>query len=313
MTRTIPDLPDAATGRTFSRLLDWHLNNGTRPSGAPEKPGIRWSNEAFGNACGGTNEKTIRLWRSGKILPNDLPTIERELFGNNLAYVEWRNELRDAYDSARNARDRRARADNISDRTAASYEAREQWVILEGHASAIAEVRLHPPRVGNELNTFYVDATLFAGVAEYEFEGQTVLIGIKSAVLLLESPSYQPVQGSMVGQRSVGMEPSNFRRIPGGAEVIGPVDDRGRLVGDILGTEHVAIIEPVGDGSQPVTLSLVAGRRSFTAMVDGAEVPNSANQSPNKDAILNVLLHKVQEKDRLGRVVLAEARMQRRG
>jgi hypothetical protein len=62
----------------FAKLLDWHLNFGTRPTGSPDQPGKRWSNKEFGDAVG-KHERSIRNWRTARERPADLATIEREL------------------------------------------------------------------------------------------------------------------------------------------------------------------------------------------------------------------------------------------
>ncbi len=103
MIRTLPELPDGDPGRSFARLLDWHLKTGTRAGATPDKPSRRWTNEAFGRACG-TNERTVRLWRDGTHVPNDLRPIERALFGTDAAYEAWRQELSAAYDTAKDVR-----------------------------------------------------------------------------------------------------------------------------------------------------------------------------------------------------------------
>ncbi|SON56436.1 Regulatory protein AfsR [Hartmannibacter diazotrophicus] len=83
----------------FSKLLDWHLNFGTRPEGSPDAPGKRWNNKRFASAVGSVNERTVRNWRTGRSRPNDLASIEEELFGKNAAYDQWRFDLRHAFDN----------------------------------------------------------------------------------------------------------------------------------------------------------------------------------------------------------------------
>ena len=82
----------------FAALLDWHLNRGTRPKGQPSRLGQQWTNKEFAGGIG-LHERVIRNWRTGRSRPNELPSIERELFGNNSAYDSWRLDLRAAYDN----------------------------------------------------------------------------------------------------------------------------------------------------------------------------------------------------------------------
>jgi hypothetical protein len=84
---------------TFAMQLDWHLNFGTRPSGRFNRPGKRWTNSEFATAVGGAHERTVRNWRRGRTLPQDLPSIERELFGEGDTNGMWQQQLRQAYDN----------------------------------------------------------------------------------------------------------------------------------------------------------------------------------------------------------------------
>jgi len=88
----------------FAQLLDWHLNNGTRPNGKPESPGLIWNNKQFAQAVGGVNERTVRNWRNGRTKPPDLASIESALFGQSPNYDESRRQLRDAFRGTKAAR-----------------------------------------------------------------------------------------------------------------------------------------------------------------------------------------------------------------
>src|SRR5260370_7221895 len=82
---------------SFAKLLNWHLDFGTRPTGSPGRPGKRWGNVEFAEAVG-TNERSVRNWRSGRVRPSNLGSIEYVLFGRNDAYKDWRFDLRAAYE-----------------------------------------------------------------------------------------------------------------------------------------------------------------------------------------------------------------------
>ncbi len=81
----------------FAALLNWHLNRGTRPNAHPERPGRRWSSKEFAGKVG-LNERVVRNWRADRNRPNDLTSIERELFGDSEAHDAWRQDLRTVYD-----------------------------------------------------------------------------------------------------------------------------------------------------------------------------------------------------------------------
>jgi hypothetical protein len=96
---------------SFHALLRWHLDNGTRPSGAGHPRRLRWTNgafarairEAFKTTC---DESAVRHWKTGRHLPDaetKLDYIERVLFGNEPTgqYADYRDDLRKAYASAK--------------------------------------------------------------------------------------------------------------------------------------------------------------------------------------------------------------------
>jgi formylglycine-generating enzyme required for sulfatase activity len=82
----------------FKDILDWHLTRGTRAKGSPDAPGKQWTNDDFAHALG-THERTVRNWRRGTNVPtvSMANAIERELFGENPAYADWRTEVRQAH------------------------------------------------------------------------------------------------------------------------------------------------------------------------------------------------------------------------
>jgi tetratricopeptide (TPR) repeat protein len=49
-------------------------------------------------------DRSIRNWLNGQTVPNDLASVERELFGDNPAHAEWRQELREKHWQALQAR-----------------------------------------------------------------------------------------------------------------------------------------------------------------------------------------------------------------
>src|SRR5258708_12720305 len=85
---------------SFARLLDWHLTRGTRPTGDLDTPGRQWTNKDLASRLG-NDERTIRNWRTGRNVPPEIVSIERELFGDNPGHAAWRAELREAHRAAR--------------------------------------------------------------------------------------------------------------------------------------------------------------------------------------------------------------------
>jgi hypothetical protein len=145
----------------FGWSLSWHLNRGTRPDGSPDSEGVRWSVKRFAAAVGAT-ERSARAWRAGEYLPMDLVPIERELFGDNPAYRDFRNELRRLYRLAQST-------EGTYDRTTSKLES-------TGEKRSEAESRMASSMPGQ--NTTDLIATEFQrSVALFTIgAGQTVLV-----------------------------------------------------------------------------------------------------------------------------------------
>jgi tetratricopeptide (TPR) repeat protein len=82
---------------TFSDLLRWHMDRGTRPGGSPEVEGIAWTVKEFA-AAARTTERSLGSWRNGGH-PEDLRPVENALFGKegDSKYLKFRDDLRRAY------------------------------------------------------------------------------------------------------------------------------------------------------------------------------------------------------------------------
>lgn len=80
----------------FHQLLQEHLANGTRPGGSPSESGRPWTNVEFGDAVG-VSDRTVRYWRQGRMRPDDILSILRELFSDNPAYDNQRQEVKLAF------------------------------------------------------------------------------------------------------------------------------------------------------------------------------------------------------------------------
>ena len=84
----------------FSKMLDNLLSRGTRPDGNADSIGKAWSNSELAKALG-SNERTVRNWRSGRSLPIEISTLEGVIFGNNKNFDDWRVEFREVYNRCR--------------------------------------------------------------------------------------------------------------------------------------------------------------------------------------------------------------------
>jgi hypothetical protein len=209
------------------------------------------------------------------------------------------------------------RPSSSSEPLAGDWELREATVLVD-----LVELRLHPPRPGNEFrDSYYVDATLLFGTANCDYFGtancdydpeaglepRTISISLRDARVAIGSESYQPLQGSMIGER---ISSENFRRVAGGIDITGPKGLGGTLDGDPIGDNYLAVIAPTNAGDVPFAVTVAAGRRSF--VVADSDRPNCDSAAETKNAILNQFIYSRCNKDEAGRAVLAQATMKLR-
>lgn len=213
--------------------------------------------------------------------------------------------------AAAQSRDSAARVIVTSDAAPGEWQFTEATVLPD-----LVELRLHPPRAGNEIpDSYYVDATLLFGTADCDFmpdDGEpprTVSIALSNARLAIGSDSYRPLKGSMLGERGTS---ENFKRIAGGVEITGPARN-GTLEGDPIGEQYLAVVAGTNTASTPFAVTVAANRRSFVVTDSDAPPERRGANAPSdaRDAILNVLIYKGLPKDAAGRPVLARATMQR--
>jgi hypothetical protein len=304
----------------FFGLFRQHWDEGTGRAAGADVRYRSWTPKEFGDAmqkCGcQISDDAVRLWYLGEHLPRSLQkaAILRVFFPTSGI-----GKRETAADEAFRTMDalwleaqRRPRSQSKELLPPATYDQPAEWVIFDRRSiDGLTELRLHPPRLGNLPGTVYIDATLRIATAIYEWEERSVSIGLREAFLSVDSASYQPSKKSMIGDRS---EHPYFKPTPGGADITGPRDKHGCLTGDPLGEDYVTAIEPTNDDEKPVTMRLRAGRRSFKVAVTNTEKQHHSRNSTavNKDAVLNALIYERREKDRQGRVVLAQVRMQRK-
>jgi hypothetical protein len=202
--------------------------------------------------------------------------------------------------------------DKPTDDALGDWELRETTVLGD-----LVELRLHPPRAGNEVkDSYYVEATLLFGTAICEYdpedgeEPRAISIALRNARLSVGSGSYRPLQGSMIGER---IESDNFSRVAGGIEIIGPAPS-GTLHGNPIGDHHLAVVAATNADDGPFAVTVAAHRRSFVVTDVDAASEECAGEAPadNKNVILNEFIYKRCRKDEAGRAVLAQATIKRR-
>ncbi len=91
------------TNWTFGRLLNWHLQRGTRPTRGVAR---EWSLEEFASNTG-VSKRAVRNWIVQQNVPSNVATIERVLFGSDPRFHNLRAELRERYNHSLEARESR--------------------------------------------------------------------------------------------------------------------------------------------------------------------------------------------------------------
>jgi hypothetical protein len=193
----------------------------------------------------------------------------------------------------------------------------DDWEFTEATVlRGLVELRLHPPRPGNEVSgSLYVDATLLFGTACPDYmpdDGQdprSIAIALRQARLAIGSESYRPLKGSMIGERG---DCEHLRRVAGYLEITGPAPN-GTLKGSPIGDQHLAVIAGTNAGDGAFAVTVTANWGSFV-VIDADTPPESGGSntpSANKTAILNALIYENVRRDELGHPVLARATMQR--
>lgn len=293
--------------RKLAHLIDGYMSAGQRGDGLHRRTPKPWSNVDLAGFVGQA-ELTVRSWRNvdNPVTPDEIDRILDHFFGDVPKFALKRQELLDAWLAAKSKVT--LNIDDLEDRFANEPLVNWKVTTLE-QTEGLVELRLHQPRMANDGNSFYLDATLRLDRARYDYEGREVYISMKNATLIIESPSHQPAKGSMIGERTAMVD---VVVRPHGVEFTAM--EGGYLCGDILQGEYVASMESLG-GEVPerVLVSLHAGRRAF--IVEASEPNNSEENlviiSAEKETILNTLIHCSRKKDRLGRTILARSRLRK--
>jgi hypothetical protein len=161
----------------------------------------------------------------------------------------------------------------------------------------------------NEAGAFRIEAAPRVNVGTFEISGNNLRIGVNCVFLGFRSQGYSLRPESLISERSGA---AGMKTVDGGVEFSAP-DTGGCLDGPLLHGDYFAVMETDRNGEAPVTLSLRAARRAFKVTKIGANGrPKPIAASEARDAVLDILLADHQEKDSLGRVVLAKASMKRK-
>jgi hypothetical protein len=94
----------------------------------------------------------------------------------------------------------------------------KKWSLFSlDHTKGLAELRLYHDRSANAPGTFYLDGTLRVAKTDYEYEGRTIFIALRSVSLTIKYKGCQPTKGSLISERS---SDANANPKPFGCEFI---------------------------------------------------------------------------------------------
>jgi hypothetical protein len=291
--------------KEFAEDFDAACRNGHRPEGGnPAKP---WTNKAFSDSLAslgdGSGPTTVGTWRNvdKPSVPGPIGEILDVLYGDK--FPASRQKLLDKWRAASNL----VPLDDPPDQEAPdiSYDWDDRQTLepcLRG-----VQLGLHRPMVYNPDN-LRIEGLIHIEPGEYYWENQPILIGVREPYLAIEPGRYDVTKQSLVSER----DKPNFEPAGRAAKIIKPVDGRGRIKGDPLGADYIAVVEPCDDSKkEEVTVTLSVSQRGFD--ITKTDTPDTEVMHPNRDAILNRLIIAGYEIDkRTGRVVIARARMRRK-
>jgi hypothetical protein len=203
-----------------------------------------------------------------------------------------------------------AQAEAAKPTEAVVWELREETVLTD-----LVELRIDPPTPDNEIPDAYrVNGTLLFGTArcEYEPDGpnpRTVGIALRDARFAIAASGYQPLAGTMVGEREGTQDSPNYERAAGGIAITGPAVG-GALNGRPLGDHHFATIAAANVGDAVFRVSVMAEGRSFIVADPDAAATPAPND--NRAAILSFFIYSRCDRDEQQRAIVARATARRR-
>jgi hypothetical protein len=189
---------------------------------------------------------------------------------------------------------------------------RPRWVRFdEASTEGLAEIALAEPKPhSNEDGVFRIEGDPLVTVADAEIDGRTLRIGVSSVLLCFHSEAYAIRPESLISKRN---DSGQMKTVVGGVEFL-PRGTAQCVDGPLLEDDYFAVVESKRAGEAPMMFALKTARRSFRVIeTDTRGQPKPSVSNEEQDAVLNILLGKDQEKDSLGRIVLAKISMRRIG
>ncbi|GEM_PF-1767807 len=232
--------------RDLARLIHAELDRGQRADKPPEQ-WSPWTHGAFAETMGKT-ANAIANWRNQATLhpPDNIIPLLNTFYGDDTRYAVQRLAMLRLW--------RQARGYDIDDAPLPPP------VLTPTHSESfqgpveLVDLRAHPVPAND--GTVRLNASLTISPDDsVAFQGRAVSIGLTEALLTLQSANWQPAHLSMIGEKPH----DNVTRIAPGSRITGPRDALGRLNGQPLGEEPVAIIERVGGKRLTISASGTAG------------------------------------------------------
>ena len=167
-------------------------------------------------------------------------------------------------------------------------------------AASVVDLSVGQPLADNAGNNLIVPYTLNIYPDRHcAFDGKKVEIGVTAAFVMIESEDWQPNQESVFRKKNH----PNIEKdaTPGGIQVVGPTDAKGRIAGEPLEDEPTIKMEPKGKGANgPIEVSVRVFRAGFTVTPrDGSDV------SETQKFVLDSLFDDAFSKDGNKRLVVA--------
>ncbi len=253
--------------------------------------GQPWTNEAFASAVTAT-ESAVRSWRDQRkpIRPVNIVPLLAVFHGDNPRFAEARQAMLNVW--------RRA-GGYIED---VPPPPQPSGIETKKFSDAVAVVDLSvgqplPDNAGNNLIlpwtvNIYPDPRCV-------FEDKKIEIGVTAAFVLIESEHWQPHQESVFRKKNH----PNIEKdaTPGGVQLVGPTDGKGRIAGAPLEDEPSVKMEPKGKGaSGSIDVSVRVFRDGFTVTPRDA-----ADVSETQKFVLDAIFGSAFETDANQRLIVA--------
>jgi hypothetical protein len=88
------------SGQSFAQVLDWTMKAGIRPEYRPGQPIAPWSNVELSGQVG-AGERTVRNWRAGRNVPDEIGSLIRVICGGNPAFASVAEALKVSFEASR--------------------------------------------------------------------------------------------------------------------------------------------------------------------------------------------------------------------